>query len=232
MHPLLRLLGFFVLVVVVMNVLQAVPVIGNMFHGFFAFWIVAIGLSVLLNHLGTRAIRARHTNVQVRALGHVDSPHNEGKLGSLLLAGGKPHKALAHLEKAVAGEPDSAEWHFRLGSALLQTGRGTDAITSLRRTAEIDEEHGYGQVQLQLSQALLTSGDAEAALACLDVFERNHGPNPESAYRRGVALKKTGRRDEAGASFAQVSELARTSARYQRKDNQKWVLRAFLARFG
>jgi hypothetical protein len=230
MHSLLRLLGFFVLVYVVMIFLRQVPVIGNLFHGIFAFWIVAIGLSVLLNHLGTRALRARHTNAQIRELGQVDSPRNEGKLGSLLLAGGKANKAVWHLEKAVEGEPDSAEWHFRLGSALLQTGRATDAIAALRRASEIDEEHGYGQVQLQLSQALLATGSADEALERLDVFDRNHGPNPESAYRRGLALKHSGRKNEAGASFAEVGALARHSVRYQRKNNQKWVLRAFLAR--
>ena len=37
MHPLLRLVGFFVLVVITMNVLQVIPVIGRLFHGFFAF---------------------------------------------------------------------------------------------------------------------------------------------------------------------------------------------------
>ena len=38
------------------------------------------------------------------------------------------------------------------------------------------------------------------------------------------------RPDEARASFAEVSELARAGARYQRKDNQKWVGRAFWGR--
>ncbi len=230
MHSLLRLVGFFVLVLVILRLLRLVPVIGGFFHGIFAFWIVAIGLSLLLNQLGTRALRARRTNLQVRELGHVDSPHNEGKLGSLLLAGGRVRQALAHLEKAVAGEPDSAEWHYRLGTALLQRGRAPAAVESLRRASEIDEEHGYGRVQLQLSEGLLATGDAAGALACLDVFDRNHGPNPESAYRRGLALKRSGERDEARASFARVSELARGGVRYQRRDNQRWALRAFLAR--
>ena len=230
MHPLLRLLGFFVLITILMRVLQNVPVIGGLFHGFIGFWATAIGLVLLMNHYSRVALERRRTNVQIHDLGNVDRPHNQGKLGSLLLAGGRPGKAVPHLEQAVEGEPDVTEWHFRLGTALLALGRNEEAVASLGRAAEMNEEYGYGGVQLRLSEANLAAGDSDAALAQLDVFDRNHGPNPESAYRRGLALKKAGRRQEAGESFARVGELARGAARFQRREAQKWVFRAMLAR--
>jgi len=226
----LRLLGFFVLIMILMRVLQHVPVIGGLFHGFIGFWVTAIGLVLLVNHYSKVALQRRRTNAQIRNLGNVDRPHNQGKLGSLLLAGGKPAQAVPHLEQAVEGEPDVAEWRFRLGVAQLALGRTEQAIAALGRAAEMDEEYGYGGVQLRLSEANLAADDTDQAPAHLDVFDRNHGPNPESAFRRGQALKKAGRRQEAGESFARVGELARGAARFQRREAQKWAFRATLAR--
>ena len=70
--------------------------------------------------------------------------------------------------------------------------------------------------------------------ACLSpvFFERFHGPTPESAYRRGRALKALGRRDEAGSAFEEVATLAKQSAKYQKKDSAGWVMRAWFARLG
>jgi len=95
----------------------------------------------------------------------------------------------------------------------------------------LEEEHAYGAVQLRLGEALTRAGQAEAALAAFERFERNHGPSPESAYRSGLALRRLGRTAEAHASFARVSDLAAKAATYQRGANRGWVLRAFLARF-
>jgi len=64
----------------------------------------------------------------------------------------------------------------------------------------------------------------------LDRFDINHGPSPESAYRRGVALKKSGRAADARESFRHVGQLAERAARFQKKQQRGWVLRAWLAR--
>ena len=45
MPSFLRMIGFFVGVVLLMRLLRQVPGIGGLFQGFFAFWIVAILLS-------------------------------------------------------------------------------------------------------------------------------------------------------------------------------------------
>ena len=61
-------------------------------------------------------------------------------------------------------------------------------------------------------------------------FERNHGPSPESAYRRGCAHRALGRREDERGAFAEVGRLARQSARYQRGEAAKWARLALLAR--
>jgi tetratricopeptide (TPR) repeat protein len=225
-----RLVGFFVLAWVLLAVLQTLPVVGRFFQGLFGFWLVLIALSLFLTRMAQAGRRRAMLESEIRALGNVDSAHNQGKLGSLLLAHGRVKQAVAHLERAAAGEPGRAEWHYRLGQAELLAGRPAAAIAPLERAVEIEEEHAYGGVQLALAEACTALGRFPEALERLRVFERNHGPSPESAYRRGQALKKQGEHRAAKRAFAEVAALARTSARYQRKDHGRWVLRAQLAR--
>jgi tetratricopeptide (TPR) repeat protein len=225
-----RLAGFFVCVFALVALLRVVPGIGGWFGGFWSYWLVAIALSYALTHAGVRLASRRRLSAQLRALGDVESAHNQGKLGALLLAHGRAGRAVAHLERAAAGEPDVPEWSYRLGQALTARGRPREAVAALERASALDEEHAYGGVQLALAAARESAGDREGALLALAVFERNHGPSPESAYRRGRALRAAGRRDEARAAFDEAVELARRAARFQRARNRRWALRARLAK--
>ncbi len=229
MGAMLRVIGFAVLVFVVYQLLRFVPVIGR--SGFLLLWISVILVSVGVARVGSIALDARRMRGHVRALGAVDSPHNRGKLGSLLLGHGRARQALPHLEAAAQGEPDYAEWSYRHGLALLELGRTEEAIAALRRVVAQDEEYAYGAAQLRLARALRRTGAHEQALAALETFERNHGPSPESAFRRGQVLRALGRRDEARQSLARVGELASQAARYQRTEASGWALRAALLRW-
>ena len=226
----LRLVGFFVLVIVSLPILRQIPFIGGLFRGLFGFWIGAILISWLLTYVSGVLLRRRRLGVRMRELGNVESAHNQGKLGSLMLVHGQVRRAVQHLENAVQGEPESAEWHYRLGCALLASGRAQEAIEPLTRAREINEEHAYGAVQLRLGEALLKAGKGEAGLEAFERFERNHGSSPESAYRRGNALRALGRKQEAQQAFSSVQELAAKAAAYQRGSNRGWVLRAMLAK--
>jgi tetratricopeptide (TPR) repeat protein len=217
-------------VILLLQLLQHVPFIGGMFHGLIGFWVAAILLSVLLARVTEWSLQRRRLSVQTRALGHVDTPHIHGKLGSLLLTHKRAAEALPHLDRAVQGEPELAEWQYRRGLALLELKRPREAIEALQSASDIDAEHAYGAVQLGLANAYLREGDTTNALAVLDRFDTNHGPSPESAYRRGVALKKSGRAAEARECFHQVGQLAERAARFQKKQQRGWVLRAWLAR--
>ncbi len=227
----LRLIGFFVLVMLVLQVLRFVPFLGPLFQiPFFGFWIAAILCSASISKIASDAVDRRRFKNRERDLAAVDTPHNQGKLGLLLLTSGRARAAIEPLRRASQGEPQSADWAYRLGSALLESGRASEAIVELRRAAERDEEHAYGAVQLRLAEALQAAGEPEAALVAIDLFQRNHGENPESAYRRGSVLKALGRKNEAARSFARVSELAHSSARFQKSAARSWAWRAFWAR--
>ena len=226
----LRMVGFFALVLVVLQVLRHVPGIGALFRiPLLGFWGAAILVSVGLSWLANEGLRRRSLRNRLSSLGAVDTPHNQGKLGALLQSYGRTRRSLEPLARAVEGDPDVAEWPYRLGCAQIDQRRFGEAVASLERAAAIDEEHAYGKVLLRLSEALINEGRSGEALDVLARFERNHGPSPEQAYRQGRALAAAGRKDEARASYARVGELAASAARFQKREARGWALRAFFA---
>lgn len=227
----LRLVGFFLLVLVALHILRLVPIIGPIFDiPILGFWGAAILISFVASRWATTALDRRKLSRRVRELGHVETPHNQGKLGSLYVGMKRYRAAVEPLERAVAGEPDVAEWRYRLGCALLGCRRPREAAAALEAAAAIDEEHAYGAVLMRLAQARLAIGDARGAVEALERRDRNHGPDAESAYRRGRALKALGRPDEARASLREASRLAGSSATFRRGEARKWAALAVLAR--
>lgn len=228
----LRLLAFFIVVLVLTNVLAHVPIIGLAFRiPFLGFWFTAILLSAVFAKLGSDAVDAGARRSLERSLGAVDTPHHKGKLGALLLSQGRAKKAVPLFEQAVEGAPDSLEWRFRLGEARLAAGGDPErALADLDRVIAVDEEHAFGSVMLLSAQAAQRAGRPDFALARIERFEHNHGPSPESALLRGRVLKALDRGDEAHRAFDDVPDLARASARQGASRSWTWRLRAFLAR--
>ncbi len=229
--PMGRFLVFFILVLVLTRILGRVPVIGGLFArtGFIGIWITAILLSVGMTRWGERTVRVQKSRSQLRQLLQVDTPHNHGKAGSMLLAGGQARAAVEHLESAAEGEPEMAEWHYRLGQAYLALRRFEEASTSLARALELDPEHAYGSAQLSMAEVCEALGQAEGALSALETFERNHGPTPESSYRRGRALLGVGRKDDARRAFDSAATLAIHTASYQQAKARAWAMKAKVA---
>jgi len=227
----LRLVGFFVLVFALTFLLGKLPLIGGLFArtGCLGIWLTAIALSWAITKYGQRALRMRRDRAEIRRLSAVESPHNQGKLGTMFLAQGRARRALPHLRRAVEGEPEVAEWHYRLGCALLKVHEREEAAAALARCVAIHEEHAYGAAQLRLAESLTALGRLDEALETLGTFERNHGPSPESAYRRGRAHRLADRNEEARRAFGEVSALAAEAAQYQRRQAGLWTLRARLA---
>jgi tetratricopeptide (TPR) repeat protein len=227
-----RLVAFIVLAMILSQVLGVLPIIGPLFAhtGILGVLLTALGLSFAVTHYGERALRSRRDRAELKRLEAVDNAHNHGKAGALLLARGDAREALPRLERAAAGEPRVAEWQFRLGTALLALRRPAEARAALARCIELDPEYAYGGAQMRLAEALTAVGEASEALPVLALAERNHGPSPELAYRRGLALKALGRGPEAKASFAEVGKLAAQAPAFQRGTARAFTLRAKLAR--
>ncbi len=232
MRRVLRLIGFFFAVFVALRILQTIPVVGGLFHGFFGFWVAAIALAWLLSIATERWLARRRLARQIQALGHVDNPHIRGKRGALLLASGRAERALGDLEAAVAGEPEVVEWRYRLGLARLALGKPREAAEDLNAAEALFADHAYGGIQLALARAELAQGEPRRALEALQRFELPRGDTPESAYLRGKVHAKSGRRSEALPCFTTVEALYEHTPKFQRRAQLRWLWRARLARLG
>ena len=227
----LRLIGFFILVLVALTFLRQLPLVGALFRiPLLGFYLAAVVVAVAGSRLAARALDRRKQRALERQLGSVDTPHNKGKLGQLLLAQGRFREAVPLFVEAVRAEPESADWHYRLGRAHLGAGEDAQAIAELEACIAIEQEHAYGTAMLRLAEALSRAGRHEEARAALERFERNHGPSPESAYRRGLALRGLGQAEAARRAFEQVGQLSSQLAKFHRKAATGWVMRAWMAR--
>lgn len=71
-------------------------------------------------------------------------------LGNAYLGAGKPAKAVPHLQKAVAHDPEySAAWKL-LGRALNDSGHAQEALEAYRRGIEVAEARGDVQAAREM----------------------------------------------------------------------------------
>lgn len=193
---------------------------------FLGFLLASMLSAFLLNRWQGWSQDRRRTAAQVRDLGQVDTPGNQGKLGTLLLGKGKPGEALEPLRRAAEGEPARLEWRYRLGCCELELGRPTQAIEWLEDVVAREEEHGFGAALMRLAEALAAAGRHGEALERLERFEHNHGANPESAYRRGQALLELSDRERAKRALAECSELYEALPASHQKPMRGFALKA------
>ena len=228
----LRFVGFFLAVLLLTPVLAGLPVVGAVFRiPFLGFWFTAILLAALFAKIGTEAVDAGRRKSLERSFGSVDTPHHKGKLGALYLTQGRARKAIPFLEEAVAGDPETVEWRYRLAQAKSHVhGLEEEGIEAIESVLSEDEEHAFGASMLLSAELYFKAGKSDMALARAESFERNHGASPESALLRGRALKHLGRTNEAAAAFEQVGELAGSLPAYSGSRSWTWKLRAMWAR--
>lgn len=229
----LRLIGFFLLVFVAMLVLREVPYLGAPFRiPLLGFYLTAIVVSIIGARLATAAAdRAKQKRLE-RELGGVDTPYNRGKLGLLMLQQGRARQAVPHLETALAADPGSEEFQYRLGLALLDSDSPMEAASYLEPLVARNEDYAYGAALLALSSARCEAGEARSALDAVEQYERSFGPTPESCYRRGVALRAIGDRSGSARAFASIGGIAAKLPAYQRRVATGWWIKAQLAKLG
>lgn len=229
----LRLIGFFLMVFAATFVLREVPIIGAVFRiPFVGFYLAAILVSLVGARFAAKATdRAKQRRLE-RELGGVDTPYNRGKLGLLMLQQGRAAAALPHLEAALAADPASEEFQYRLALAALQSGDPQRAAEMLERLVAKNEEYAYGAALLALSNARCAAGSARGALDAVEQHDRAFGPTPESSYRRGRALRAIGDRRGSARAFDSISALAAKLPAYQRRAATGWWFKAQLAKFG
>lgn len=124
---------------------------------------------------------------------------------SAAAAAGHTRDGLARLEEAVAAHPDDPDLRLALVRALDDAGRGAEALAALEALAARWPEH-RPDLPLALGIRLYEAGRDSEALRWLErALAGDPASGPARLYR-GLALKRSGRLEEAEAEFERAGE--------------------------
>lgn len=160
-----------------------------------------LGLARIALAKGDAEQAVRHLNA---ALAARDDYSAHLLLGNLKIRQKNLTDGLAHLERAVKLEPQSAEALRSLGQALLAADRSADAERPLRAAVQISDD-------LEAATALgFSLSRQRKQAAALDVFMQVLARAPESPlalFGAGVAFEELGKRDEAANAYKKLLGL-------------------------
>ncbi len=135
-----------------------------------------------------------------------DLPEVLHLLALISLTAGRTADAIAHLTKAVAAAPGSAELHNLLGGALRKAGRSADAIAAFERSVALSP--AMAEAHYNLANALK---DDERAGEAIAHYRRAVELKPvfaDAHYNLGLMLRQAGRAGEAAAALAEATHLS------------------------
>jgi Flp pilus assembly protein TadD len=136
-------------------------------------------------------------------------------LGSQLLRGDDPGRAVPHLRAAAAERPDDREVVYALGRALRATGASEEATALLRDLARASRGRAIGDADVSEAGRLNNEGieleekgDHAGALDRYRAAVAIHPQEPRFRKNLGLALCRLERWEEAKAELREVLRVA------------------------
>jgi predicted Zn-dependent protease len=102
-------------------------------------------------------------------------------------------KALEEIDALIHAQPNNPYFHELTGQALLESGRGAEAVAPLRRAVQLAPNPAL--IQIMLGQALIATGNAKDADEAVNLLRSalNKEPEASSAYAQlAMAYGKKG----------------------------------------
>ena len=91
--------------------------------------------------------------------------------------------AVAYLARAGSIDTEDLRWAYYLGTSLSKLGRHAEAASSFRRCTDIDDS--FVPAQRRFAEALLESGEADAALMAYRRLADKSPGDPQGPVRAG-----------------------------------------------
>lgn len=113
--------------------------------------------------------------------------------------------SIPSFEEEIRVHPDSAEGHFHLGEAYLESGRNNEAIEAFKQALRIKPD--YVEARLGLGFVYASIGRYDEAVEELKQVIRTFPDNPVAHLGLGLTYFQLGRFDEAIEALKQVTRL-------------------------
>ena len=117
---------------------------------------------------------------------HPESALPRYYLARFLLAQNKAAEALPHFQRAVALEPDNADYYFWLGLTYGELGDGRQERANYEKSLRLDRRHP--QAHLYLGHIQLRNGELRQALKSYDAALKEVPTNGAALYNRALIL--------------------------------------------
>ncbi|MCC6581975.1 MAG: tetratricopeptide repeat protein [Phycisphaeraceae bacterium] len=142
---------------------------------------------------------------------HADQPVGQMQKGAFALARNDPAKALAHFQKAVQWDPNSAPIRHELAVVLSMLNRPADAVAELEAAVRLEPRQA--EYAYKLALAWNEVGDTAKTIAALERAVQLDPRHARALYNLGLALNSVGRTDEALAALARAESIVPTDPR-------------------
>jgi len=121
--------------------------------------------------------------------------------------GGDMDRAIAEIDRLIAAIPEYPYFHEIKGQALLESGRGREAVPILRHAVALAPDSPL--IRILLGQALISTGDpADTDAAIVQLSRALQSEHRSSAGYRFLAIAYGKKGDTGRAEFASANEFA------------------------
>jgi tetratricopeptide (TPR) repeat protein len=137
-------------------------------------------------------------------------PEAHYTLGTVLKQQGKLPEAAAELREAIQLQPDFAGAHTTLAGVLRQLGDATGAAEEAKAGARITASSNSLQTatfSTNSGKRLLDAGDLNGAISQFRSAIQSQPNYAAAHYQLGLALQRSGQKDEARKEFEKATEL-------------------------
>jgi tetratricopeptide (TPR) repeat protein len=136
-------------------------------------------------------------------------------LGKTYLKEGNVKDAASELSKAVALEPDTAQFHYDLGTLLFNASKTDQATAEYSKAIELQPD--FAQAHENLAVALASQGKLDQAIAEFSTVVHLQTNNPDAYFNLGFAYLNYHQPAQAAAQFSQELRLTpnETKAHYR-----------------
>ena len=149
------------------------------------------------------------------ATGRPDDSGANGRLGMVLHANDQFAAARVCYERASILDPKRFDWVYYLGVAQLVDGKSAEAAITLRRSLGL--RPNWLPAEVKLAQALIDSGQSDAALKLLAEVRSRHPADATVSFLYGRATGEPAHYERAVAAFPQYgAALFALAQHYQR----------------
>lgn len=153
-----------------------------------------------------------------------DQPGGQLQKGVLAVARQNLPTALAHFEKAVAWDPNSAPVRHELAVVLSMLGRNQDALEQIRQACRLEPREA--EYQFKLALALNEVGALDQTVTALEQTVRLDPRHARAWYNLGLARNSQGKGEEA------LEALSRAEKEEPRDPRIPYARATILARAG